>query len=209
MNYRRCEKFLSRISPPLYVIPGNHDDPAWLGRFFLPPGLPLPADPSPGFSYYFDRGEDRFIFLDVQKAGRREGYINETQLRFVEQLIESFTGRCTIVVHNPPIPLGCDWMDKTMLIENGFELHKILSYHRTRLRCVLFGHVHQFLQVVRDGVLYVGGPSLCAQFSLYPGAPDGSFDGSLPAGFNVLRYFKGGISVLQVPIMEGVSQTKE
>jgi 3',5'-cyclic-AMP phosphodiesterase len=54
------------------------------------------------------------------------------------------------------------------LILNGSELHTALLPARDRLRGVFHGHVHQNMQTVRDGILYVSVASVFSQFSAWP-----------------------------------------
>jgi hypothetical protein len=59
-------------------------------------------------------------------------------------------------------------MDGNMLILNGEELHQALRPAAGRLRGIFHGHVHQPMQIVRDGILYASGASAFSQFAAWP-----------------------------------------
>lgn len=68
------------------------------------------------------------------------------------------------------VPLDSAWMDETMLVRNGEQLHRLLSDHRARIRAVFFGHVHSPTQQLRDGVLYASAGSVTMQLPGWPGS---------------------------------------
>ncbi len=74
----------------------------------------------------------------------------------------------TIFTHYPALRLNAPWMDANMLIFNGEEMHQTLLPARGRLRAVLYGHVHNSMQTIRDGILYCAVASTFAGFTAWP-----------------------------------------
>ncbi len=90
-------------------------------------------------------------------------------------------------MHYPIVPINSTWIDAYMNVINGEQLHKILVPARERIRGVFYGHIHQNLQVMRDGILYVGVASLFSQFSGWPNADVIGFDPLHPPGYNFVH----------------------
>ena len=64
--------------------------------------------------------------------------------------------------------------------------HEIVKQTAHRLRGVFFGHIHQNMEIVQDGVLYSGVPSSWYQFHTYPGQEETVIDHDSDMGFNVV-----------------------
>jgi len=78
-------------------------------------------------------------------------------------------------------------MDKNMLIVNGESLHQALRPAAGRLRGLFHGHVHQHMQTIRDGIVYVSVASVFSQFSAWPDDADVRHDPDHQPGFNFVH----------------------
>jgi len=67
-----------------------------------------------------------------------------------------------VCLHHHPVPLASRWLDQVGL-ENAGEFLATLDRHRN-LRAVIWGHVHQAFDALRNGVRLLATPSTCAQF---------------------------------------------
>ena len=56
-------------------------------------------------------------------------------------------------MHHHVLPMGAPWSD-TIVLTNGPELHSTLLSARHRLRGVFYGHIHENMVTVRDGISY-------------------------------------------------------
>jgi Icc protein len=95
------------------------------------------------------------------------------------------------------LPLNSIWMDAHMLTIDGYKLHETLLPARGRLRGVFYGHVHQTMQTLRDGILYVSAPSVFAQFLAWPDDISVQFDADAPPGYNFVHLLPGQTIVHQ------------
>jgi Icc protein len=90
-------------------------------------------------------------------------------------------------MHYPTLPMNSIWMDKNMQILNGTAFHQALLPARDRLRGVFYGHVHQSLQTLKDGIVYTAVPSLFAQLSAWPEDATVQEDPDYLPGFNFVH----------------------
>jgi Icc protein len=190
-HYRLAAASLATIKVPFYFIAGNHDDaPSMRSVLSLPSVDLLTKDPG-RFAYRFDRGGFRFYTLDANIPTERPGILPQDQLDALESDIAGGEFEFAVFLHHPPLVLDADWMDRYMLVENGMDLHRILSSHAPRVRGVFFGHCHQNMQILRDGILYASCASSFFQFRTLPGDNDCVLDTSVPNGFNFVRLSPG------------------
>jgi Icc protein len=91
-----------------------------------------------------------------------------------------------VAVHHNLLPTGIPWLDDFMRTTNGEAVHAALLPARHRLRGVFFGHVHQPLDMLRDGILYASAPSSWCQYHAYPDQADTIEDAASGPGFNIV-----------------------
>jgi Icc protein len=184
-SYALAAATFARLRLPVYFATGNHDTAADIGR-----NMPMAAredlsgDPDL-LTYAFNAGTHRFLVLDARgpDAIDPHGLLSEAQLSILDRELAAGDAPLTVFCHYPPLALGIPWIDETMLILNGGELHRRLVVVRDRLRGVFFGHIHQPLVFQRDGVLYASAPSAFAQLSGSPTDQVARVDAAAPPGF--------------------------
>lgn len=120
--------------------------------------------------YAFEMKGFRFLVLDSKgfPESDPQGYLPEAQLIMLQKEIAAAGPPLVIFMHHPVLPMDSPWMDANMLIVNGEEIHKALRTAQDRVRAVFFGHIHQSIQTMRDGILYVAAASSFLQFSSWP-----------------------------------------
>jgi Icc protein len=196
--YRRLKTRLAALECPCYCLPGNHDDPALIKEVLA--GGSVHYQPQ----VLLDRWQ--IICLDSTIPRQPYGRLGENQLSLLKALLDQQPERFALIaLHHHPVPCGSRWMD-AMVLENADLFFGILEMHR-QVRGIVFGHVHQTMDVVHKGLRLLGTPSTCFQFKpnqadfaldpVPPGyrwielRPDGSFDtelersAALPAGLDV------------------------
>ncbi|MFA9459472.1 3',5'-cyclic-AMP phosphodiesterase [Thiohalorhabdus methylotrophus] len=174
-SYTRLDEHLAALPAPVYCLPGNHEDKALLAeqcargrlrcdRRILVPGWQL-------------------VLLDSARPPEPGGHLEAEELTFLEACLAEHPDRAALVVlHHPPVSVNSPWMD-AMRVDNAPALLEVLDRHPA-VRAVVFGHVHQQFETVRNGVRYLASPSTCLQFR--PGAAVSSYD-DRPPGFRWLR----------------------
>jgi len=171
---------LSELGIPIATAVGNHDHRIALSECFFnawPKGRKLYRlkPESDRLAYWFaikadsDQGES-ILVLDARGSTQLDpqGEICDDQLTELEVLLADANRRWTIFLHYPPIELDCDWINRTMLIRNGSQLHALFAKNSQRIRGVFFGHIHRPLCCIKDGVLYASTGSAAMHFPNMP-----------------------------------------
>lgn len=181
--YSIAEEVLKGLNVPMYFTTGNHDDPILLNKFSLFASRNNLSDIPNSVSYSFEFNKHLFIVIDAKHPddANPSGVISDLILQKLANLLETNKLPFTIFTHFPPLHIDAPWMDKNLLISNGNLLHEIITKHSTRSCGVFFGHIHQPLQIVRDGITYISAPSTTFQF------------GGWPTDNEILSYNDGGV----------------
>ena len=138
-EYGRLCEILSPLRPPLFVIPGNHDNREEMRRAFAHDGY-FPTD---GFlQYAIDDWPVRLIGLDTHIPGEHGGRLCEERLAWLAERLHEAPHKPTVVfLHHPPFAVGHTLMDG-MGLDGAGRLAEELSPHRQVLH-VLCGHLHR------------------------------------------------------------------
>jgi 3',5'-cyclic-AMP phosphodiesterase len=179
----------ARFEPPLYFVAGNHDR-ADLIRRHLPMAPREDLSDAPDLlTYAFDVRGHRFLVVDAcgPAAIDPHGLLSPAQLAVLDRELTRDGPPLAVFCHFPPLAMGIPWIDETMTILNGMDLHRRLVATGPRLRGVFFGHLHQALTFYRDGVLYSCAPSAFAQLGGDPTDRVARADAAAPPGFAVVQ----------------------
>ena len=171
---------LAGLEPPL-LLSGNHDHPALLRaalgrRAWLAPGIrPIPwsgsGEADPGWS---------LLALDSHCSGRDGGRLEAAQWTWIERLLAPSgnaapaSGPLLVALHHPPVPIGDPGFD-AIALEEGERLVSLLAAS-SRVRGVVFGHVHQYWRGELPGrpeVPLLGCPSTLCSFGAVQPCPQG------------------------------------
>lgn len=163
--YPFIQTLFSEIRVPIHYLAGNHDH-----RHAMQTVLQGMTPPQENPYSTFEQNGVQIVFLDSNApADPPRGRIPEEQLDWLDAICSSDDDRpLMIAVHHNPIECDVEWMDSFMKIENGETFHAIVRQARDRLRGVFHGHIHQEMDVFRDGVLYSSAMSPWCSFMSHP-----------------------------------------
>ena len=154
-SYRHFSELMSNLAPPVFWLPGNHDDAALMQAELDNAGI--------SNAKHLLCGQWQILLLDTQLAGETHGELSAAQLSLLEQAIERYPDHhLLLAVHHQAIPVGCAWLDQHNL-RNADAMQALLARHRAS-RVVLCGHVHQGFDQGEQGVRYLASPATCIQF---------------------------------------------
>lgn len=165
--YEDIRALFSAFRAPLLTIAGNHDDRIALQRV-------LQGSTDPQADPVSDREINgvQILLLDSNANAPEEvpsGRVSDEQLAWLDAKCAADDDRPLVVaIHHNVVPLGVPWLDHVMGTRNGLAVHTILKQARDRLRGVFHGHIHQNLDVLREGVLYSAANSSWCSFMSYP-----------------------------------------
>jgi 3',5'-cyclic AMP phosphodiesterase CpdA len=135
-EYARLGAILDRLAPPVYVIPGNHDDREALRAAF-------DYLPRSGFlQYVMELGALRMIALDTLIPGESGGRLCAERLAWLDARLAEAPARPTIILqHHPPFRTGIGFMDAFGFDGMAAEI-AVLERH-PQVERVLCGHLHR------------------------------------------------------------------
>lgn len=179
--YDRLQVYFDQLSPANYWLPGNHDDRPMMAA----------AASSPARLCKEIRAANwQILLLDSQLPGQVEGLLGGEELALLDGALQSAQegGLHTLVcLHHQPVAVGCRWLDAQM-IADADAFFEVLDA-RPVARAVLWGHVHQEIDRLRNGVRLLASPSTCVQFA--PGS-DGFRADDQPPGYRWLELHPDG-----------------
>jgi Icc protein len=177
--YRRFQVMTEPIMAPARWIAGNHDDRATLRQVCAGTDRLEPV---------IDLGAWRIVLLDSSVPGAVYGHLAADQLELLDTALREAPQRHALVcLHHHPVDIGCAWMEPIGL-HNAPELFAVLDRH-PQVRGLLWGHIHQEFDQLRNGVRLLASPSTCVQFT--PGSPEFQADKEAP-GYRWLRLHADG-----------------
>jgi 3',5'-cyclic AMP phosphodiesterase CpdA len=161
-EYVRCREALGRISQPLFLLPGNHDDRAELRAAF--PGHRYLAEGA-YLHYVVDGWPVRLICLDTVEPGRPGGALGPERLAWLAARLAEAPSQPTIVaMHHPPFLVGIGFMDRIALAD-GEEFAAVIARH-PQVQAVVSGHVHRTVVTRVGGTVAMIAPATAHQIPL-------------------------------------------
>lgn len=191
-SYRQLLAALARSALPQYWIPGNHDELSLMQQ--------VVAGRHPCGNACFRTGNWQVILLDSSLAGKVHGWLAGETLAFLQDCLRASPPdeHVLVALHHNPVPVAAAWLQRHCL-QNAEALFAVLDAY-PQVRAVVFGHVHQELEVRRKGVRYFGTPSTCVQF--HPSSAEFALDDRNP-GYRWLDLHPDGTLVSAVRRVTG------
>lgn len=164
-EYRRLRRILDRLTIPLFVMPGNHDDrealrDAFRDHAYLPAHGPL--------QYAIDTLPLRLIALDSTRAQRKPGgELDRERLAWFEAALAAHPKRPTFVfLHHPPFEIGVAPVDA-----HGFRharRFRTIVERNSQIVGIACGHIHRFFSTRIGGARAMSAPSTAPQLVVRP-----------------------------------------
>jgi Icc protein len=196
-TYHRLRGWLDILPNPCYCLPGNHDESALIQNDLVGGNIVFQSQ------ILLDGWQ--IICLNSTIPNDAGGRLEAEQMALLEAKLSEQPDRHAIVCfHHSPLPTGAAWLD-TMKLENATELFA-LCQRFPQIRAVVFGHIHQQMDVQKDGLRWLGCPSTCFQFA--PDSEDFALD-FMPQGYRWLELYPDGrieTAVVRLPeVPEGLN----
>jgi 3',5'-cyclic-AMP phosphodiesterase len=120
-EYATVQELLAPLAMPVYLLPGNHDDPA---------ALPAPR--------VFDVADVRLVVCDSTIPGRDEGRLD---VEWLEAQLGD--GPTLVAMHHPPFDIGMPAMDGISIAGPDREALAALLARSPQVLRVVCGHTHR------------------------------------------------------------------
>jgi Icc protein len=146
------------------------------------------GEPALQVHYTFEVNGVLFAIVDSNGASKPPaGHFTEAQLSWIRNICLADDPRpLVIATHHNVLPVGVPWLDEYMGVTNWEDFHQAILPAKRRIRGVFFGHVHQNMDIVRDGILYASTLSSWVQFLSYPTLNKTTADPSAEPGFSLV-----------------------
>ncbi|MBV9344865.1 MAG: 3',5'-cyclic-AMP phosphodiesterase [Gammaproteobacteria bacterium] len=189
-GYAQFRRVFAPLGLPVWCLPGNHDEPEAMRRELS--GAPFVL------GGHVDLGRWRIILLDSCIPGAAGGALSAAALEGLEAALAGAGSRhCLVCLHHHPVPMASRWLDRVGLA-NAADFFRVLEAHE-RVRAVVWGHVHQAYEGLRQGVRLLATPSTCAQF--LPHSDDFAVD-RRPPGYRTFELRADGSLLTEVVWVE-------
>ena len=148
---------LSPLEAPQLWIPGNHDIRSQMQQVLDQNSIHL--------SRSAQLGDWRIIMLNSSVEGQVYGLLDQKELADLDLELadsERSNSHVFICVHHNCLPVEAAWLQQHSL-KNSDELFEITDKY-SHVKGILYGHIHQEFEAIRNGVRIMGTPSTCIQF---------------------------------------------
>lgn len=149
-EYAHLRELLAPLACPVFLLPGNHDDPAAL-RAAFPDQAHLGT--SGDLCYARRVGDIELVVLDTTVGGKSYGALGPERLGWLAEVLDSARDRPVLLaMHHPPFRTLIGHMDAIGLLEGAAEMETILRHHPNVER-VICGHLHRPISVRFGGTI--------------------------------------------------------
>jgi 3',5'-cyclic AMP phosphodiesterase CpdA len=143
----------------------------------------------PHYDYEFECNGVQIVMLDSHIPPEiigHAGYLAPEQLLWLDMICRKPDDRPLVVgIHHHALPLEAPWLDRINL-KNGIALHNTLLKVRDRLRGVFYGHIHEDVVTVREGISYYSTLSGWFQTQTWYGSEEPTRGLMREPGFNLV-----------------------
>ena len=163
---------VSILKAPQLWIPGNHDIRSNMQQALSQDSINLKRS--------VQLGKWQVIMLDSSVEGQVYGLLDQKELADLDLELadsERSNAHVLVCVHHNCIPVEAAWLQQHCL-KNSDELFSILDKY-THVKGVLYGHIHQEIEVEYKEIKIMATPSTCIQF--HPNNDDFTIDNEKPA----------------------------
>jgi 3',5'-cyclic-AMP phosphodiesterase len=154
-SYQKLANHLSTLTLPVHCLPGNHDDIEQMNGVMKSNGHDVDK---------IIKAESwLIILLNTCVKGEHRGELAHSELEFLRSTLEANPdAHCLIALHHHPVPVNSLWMDE-MALTNAEEFLNVVDEF-DHVRGIIWGHIHQEYEMLRNNVTLLGTPSSCLQF---------------------------------------------
>jgi Icc protein len=137
-GYQHFLELIKALKMPVYVTPGNHDNPGLMKRVFSDT-ISFPVDDST-FQYSVEHLPYRILALNSKSEGTELPEFDDQRLAWLSTQLERSDKPVLIAIHHPPMTTGIELID--MGGSEWFQGIKSVIAEHDQVRLVICGHCH-------------------------------------------------------------------
>lgn len=137
-GYRHFIELIGPLKMPVWVIPGNHDDPKVMQEAFAETACFPVSDET--FQYAVDDLPFRILALNSRSEGTELPEFREDKLAWLEAELARSDKPVLLAIHHPPMKTGIELID--MGGAEWYQGMKSLIARHPQVRLVICGHCH-------------------------------------------------------------------
>jgi 3',5'-cyclic AMP phosphodiesterase CpdA len=142
VTYSHFRDLIAPLQMPVYLMPGNHDDPKIMAEFFKDTPM-FPAE-APTYQYAIDDFPLRVLMLNSHFDDSELPCFGPRRLQWLEEKLAGWDKPTLIAIHHPPMKTGIGFID--MVGPQWYQdLDDVLCRYPNVLK-VICGHGHADLQ---------------------------------------------------------------
>ena len=138
ISYQHFIELIKPLEMPVYVIPGNHDDPQLMLKAFA--GTPYFPASDNTFQYVIDDLPFRILALNSHAAGTELPELDSQRLSWLQNQLSESNRPVLIAMHHPPMMTGIEFMD--MGGTEWFQGFRSIVDDHSQVKLVICGHCH-------------------------------------------------------------------
>jgi Icc protein len=194
-SYIKLADLMKKFDISAYYLNGNHDNQIVLDEIY--PRETIVNDKQ------IVMPDWQVILLNSQMPGKVPGYLDQSQLHYLETCLQAHPEhRAIVFFHHQPVKVGSAWLDN-LGVQNADEFWAVAMRYPA-LQHVFFGHVHQEHEEQVGHIICRSLPSTCIQFK--PNQDEFELD-HLPPGYRWIELHADGrltTGIQRVPHYIGV-----
>ena len=129
-TYGHFRDLIAPLQMPVYLMPGNHDNPAIMAEYFGDTDM-FPGE-SPHYQYAIEGPHFRTLMLNTHFDDSELPFFGPRRLQWLEYELESSDQPTLIAIHHPPMKTGIEFID--MSGRNGTS--PSAKFYPTTPRCL-------------------------------------------------------------------------
>ena len=192
--YQHFMLSVEKFAVPFRWIPGNHDNVSLMQRI------------SYGTNYCHKTlkiGNWIIVLLDTSVKHEVSGLLSEMELKFLKTTLDLIereveVNNVLICLHHNPVEVRHGWA-KEIGLRNSSDFFDVIEKFPA-VRCAVFGHLHQEIDIEHKGIRLLCSPSTCTQF--VPNAKNFKLDSIHPGYRRLLLYEDGSIDTKVIRLKE-------
>lgn len=108
-TYSHFKDLIAPLEMPVFLMPGNHDNPEVMSGFFRDTPM-FPAGP-PHYQYAIEHNPFRILMLNSHYDNSELPYFGARRLEWLEQELAASSQPTLIAIHHPPMKTGIGFID--------------------------------------------------------------------------------------------------